>query len=363
MSDVGLNANSGYRNEKFFNRASHSTLELEAPALLKLQNQSPGLKIFTPSSPDFATLNQYFLLDLAPHPLAICRPTNGEQVAHIVRFAVSENIDFTVRAGGHDSWGRSAVDGAIIIDMREIDETVLAQDRKSARIGGGTIGGNLTGFLAPHGLVAVQGGCSSVGYTNWAACGGYSSLNGSFGLGCDQILGARIVNSEGEIIDADEEVLWGLRGGGCNFGVVVSMDIQVHELPTMLAGLVIFPIAEAKKILLHYDELLKTDFPDAYGGLMGLLAIPSLGTVLMMMFTWSSIELDAGRKFLEKVRSLGTVVMDTVSESEQDFALLFEATYSLTKRRENDTNFINSYLSRMDRGRQSIQSHSHLYQH
>jgi hypothetical protein len=317
MSDTGAKVNSEYRNEKFFDRASHSTLELEVPALLKLQSQSPGLKIFTPSSHDFATLNQYFLLDLAPHPLAICRPTNDEQVAHIVQFAVSENIYFTVRAGGHDSWGRSAVDGAIIIDMREIDEIVLAQDRKSARIGGGTIGGNLTKFLAPHGLVAVQGGCSSVGYTNWAACGGYSSLNGSFGLGCDQILGARIVNSEGEIIDADEEVLWGLRGGGCNFGVVVAMDIQVHELPTMLAGLVIFPIAEAKQILLVYGELLKTDFPDAYGGLMGFLAIPTLGTVLMMMFTWSSIDLDAGRRFLEKVRSLGTVVMDTVSESEQ----------------------------------------------
>jgi hypothetical protein len=317
MSDAGLKANSGYRNENFFDRVSHSALESEAPALLKLQNQSPGLKIFTPSSSDFATLNQYFLLDLAPRPLAICRPTNDEEVADIVRFAVSENIDFTVRAGGHDSWGRSAVDGAIIIDMREIDEIVLAQDRKSVRIEGGTIGSNLTNFLAPHGLVAVQGGCASVGYTNWAACGGYSSLNGSFGLGCDQILGARIVNSEGEIIDADEEVLWGLRGGGCNFGVVVSMDIQVHELPTMLAGLVIFPIAEAKTILLDYGQLLKTEFPDAYGGLMGLLAIPNLGTVLMMMFNWSSIDLDAGRKFLGKIRSLGTVVMDTVSESEQ----------------------------------------------
>jgi hypothetical protein len=317
MSDEGATANSACRNEQFFNGASHATLELEAPVLLELQKESPGLKIFTPSSLDFATLNQYFLLDLAPRPLAICRPTNDDQVAHIVRFGVSQNIEFTVRTGGHDSWGRSAVDGAIIIDMREIDNAVLAEDRKSARIGGGTISGNLTKFLAPQGLVAVQGGCSSVGYTNWAACGGYSSLNGSFGLGCDQILGARIVNSDGEIIDADEEILWGLRGGGCNFGVVVSMDIKVYELPTMLAGLIIFPIVEVKKILIDYSHLLKTDFPEAYGGVMGLLAIPNLGTVLMMMFTWSSADLDTGRSFLEKIRGLGTVVMDTVSESKQ----------------------------------------------
>ncbi len=200
--------------------------------------------------------------------------------------------------------------------MRELDSIVLADDKKSVRIGGGTISENLTKFLAPHGLVAVQGGCSSVGYTNWAACGGYSTLNGSFGLGCDQILGARIVNAEGEVVDADEETLWGLRGGGCNFGVVVSLDVRVYKLEKILAGLVVFPITEAKEILMGYRRVLEEGFPDAYGGLMGLLAIPGLGTVLMFMFTWSSEDLEAGWEFLGKLKGLGKAVMDTVKESE-----------------------------------------------
>lgn len=320
---VKITPDLGCRNQQALNGVSKATLELDAPALLNLQEQSPILKIVTPSHPSFSALNGYFHLDLKPQVLAICRPQNEQQVADIVRFAVSANIPFTVRVGGHDSWGRSGIDDAIIIDMREMDEIVLADDKKSVRIGGGTISGNLTKFLEPHGLVAVQGGCSSVGYTNWAACGGYGSMNGSFGLGCDQILGARVVTAEGEIADADEELLWGLRGGGCNFGVVIAMDVRVYNLPRIAAGLIAFPITEARKVLLGYRELLDHDFPEAFGGLMGLMVIPGLGAVLMMMFTWSSVDLDIGMKYAEKVRGLGTVVLDTVTESKIGFPSFF----------------------------------------
>jgi len=140
-------------------------------------------------------------------------------------------------------------------------------------------------------------------------------MNGSFGLGCDQILGARVVNGEGEVVDADEEMLWGLRGGGCNFGVVTSLDVRVYSLPRMLAGLIIFPIAEARKVLVGYKELLDHDFPEAFGGLMGVMMIPGLGTVLAVMFTWYSVDLETGMKYAEKIRGLGKVVMDTVSET------------------------------------------------
>jgi hypothetical protein len=238
--------------------SSAALIEREAPILSPLlasspHPSSPDLKIYTPSDPTFKTLNTYFHLDLSAQPLAIVRPTSIDQVSHIISFATRNAIPFTVRCGGHDSWGRSAVSGALTIDLRELDEITLSSDHKSVRIGGGVISGNLTSFLAPYGLVAVQGGCSSVGYTNWAATGGYGTLNGRFGMGCDQIVGARIVNAKGEVVDAD--------------------------------------------------------------GLMGLMAIPGVGTVLMFMFNWASEDLAAGWQFLEKIRGLGKVVMDTVKES------------------------------------------------
>jgi FAD/FMN-containing dehydrogenase len=292
-----------------------SILEKDAPALVSLQASSPDLKIYTPSHLSFLSLNTYFHLDLTPSPLAILRPTTQLQVSQIISFATANSIPFTVRSGGHDSWGRSAVSDALILDLRELDEMVLSEDKKSVKIGGGVISEILTKFLAPHGLVAVQGGCSSVGYTNWAATGGYGTLNGRFGMGCDQILGARVVNGEGDVVDANEEMLWGLRGGGCNFGVVVSLDVKVHRLEKILAGLLAFPITQAREVLLGYRKVMEGEVSNAYGGLMGLMAIPGVGKVLMFMFTWASEDLAAGWEFLVKLRCLGEAVMDTVKES------------------------------------------------
>ncbi|PMD36579.1 FAD-binding domain-containing protein [Hyaloscypha variabilis F] len=315
MTTPATNADATLRTPPALPGSSVSALELEAPILLKLQTTSPSLKIYTPSHPSFKIINTYFNLSLTAHPLAITRPTNTLQISQILSFTSTHSIPFTVRSGGHDSYGRSAISGSLIIDVRELDEIVLSSDQTSVRIGGGVISENLTKFLAPHGLVAVQGGCSSVGYTNWAACGGYGTLNGRFGMGCDQIIGARVVNYNGDVVDADEEMLWGLRGGGCAFGAVVSLDIKVYRLQKMLAGLLAFPIAEAREVLSSYRDLLGKVCPDAYGGLMGLMAIPGVGKVLMFMFTWASEDLEAGSAFLGELRNLGKVVMDTVKET------------------------------------------------
>lgn len=70
----------------------------------------------------------------------------------------------------------------------------------------------------------------TVGYTGWATLGGYGPFAANFGLGVDQIVGARVVNGNGELIDADQDMLKGIRGGGGNLGVVVQLTIKVYPL-------------------------------------------------------------------------------------------------------------------------------------
>jgi hypothetical protein len=107
-----------------------------------------------------------------------------------------------------------------------------------------------------------------------------------------------------------------LRGGGCNFGVVTSMTIKVHDIPKFLAGLIVFPIHEAKKVLLGYQEILDTDFPDPFGGELGFMNFPGAGHVLTFIFSWASSDFDAGLKYAEKIRGLGPVAMDTIAPRE-----------------------------------------------
>ena len=193
---------------------------------------------------------------------------------------------------------------------------MLSSDRSSVKIGGGTITLNLARFLEPHNLVAAPGNYHSVGYAGWATCGGYGALGGSLGMGCDQILAAEIVTPSGDIVQADEETLWGLRGGGCNFGVVTELSIQVHRLERILAGTIMFKFDDAKSVLAGHKALLEDGLPTAASGNFGFFRIPGPpGVVLSMSFTWGSDDLEQGKKFLDKVRGLGKPIRDTVIES------------------------------------------------
>lgn len=127
-------------------------------------------------------------------------------------------------------FNRSFANGAVTIDMRDIAYVKVDKESQSARVGGGILIQDLIAQLDKEGLVTATGTIPVVGYVGWATHGGYGILSPNYGLGADQILGARVVNAQGEIIDADEKLLKGIRGGGGTFGVIVELTIKVYPL-------------------------------------------------------------------------------------------------------------------------------------
>ena len=229
---------------------------------------------------------------------------------------MSSKIQFTVRAGGHDDSGRSCVQDSLVIDVREMDRISLRQDRTSVTVGAGTLSDNLRRFLDSHSLMGTTGVCKTVGVVNWAAGGGYGPFNGVFGLGVDQILSARLVDAKGQIADADAETLWGIRGGGGNFGVIVELTMKVYPAPPILAGMISFPISEARQVLVKYQAILDEEYPDAWGGGLAILRVPGLGGLVTFFASWLSVDFKKGEEFLSRIRGLGSVVLDTISRSE-----------------------------------------------
>jgi len=126
--------------------------------------------------------------------------------------------------------GRSIHEDALTIDVRELAHVIVSADKTTARVGGGILTQNLTELLAKYDLVTPVGGIGTIGYTGWAIYGGYGSLTANFGLGVDNIVGAKIVNAKGEIVDADSELLKGIRGAGGAFGVIVELEVKVYKL-------------------------------------------------------------------------------------------------------------------------------------
>ena len=98
----------------------------------------------------------------------------------------------------------------MILDIGELNQIILAEDRKSVTIGGGVQTGPLVDFLDAKGLVTPCTLAGIVGHLGWAFMGGFGPLVNTFGLGVDQIIAAKIITADGEVNEADSELLWGI---------------------------------------------------------------------------------------------------------------------------------------------------------
>jgi FAD/FMN-containing dehydrogenase len=117
--------------------------------------------------------------------------------------------------------------------MRAISSIDIATDRQSATVGGGCLLNRVATRLWHQGLGTLVGTIPSVGYVGWAVYGGYGPFSPRWGLGVDQVIGATIVNADGEIIKADANVLKGIRGAGGIFGIIADLTIKVYPLKTV----------------------------------------------------------------------------------------------------------------------------------
>jgi FAD/FMN-containing dehydrogenase len=189
--------------------------------------QDIGVQYVSPSSPDFDHVRKVYFAGGA-RPSGVARPATAEQVASIVRLCIAHKLPFAVRTGGHDCQNRSIVDGALSIDMRLIDHVAVSNDRKTARIGGGVLSGALLDKLWQEKLTLPTGNVGWVGWVGWATLGGYGPTSSAYGLGVDQIVGAKIVNAKGELVTASSRELRGIRGAGGNFGVIVEVTSTIY---------------------------------------------------------------------------------------------------------------------------------------
>ncbi|KAI1503402.1 FAD-binding domain-containing protein [Biscogniauxia marginata] len=279
-----------------------------------LSQQHPDIKLLTRSSPEFEGVSACFV-KRNDVPLAIVRPQTAEHVQALVRYCVENGVDFVVRSGGHDCAGRSQVHDALTIDMRDIKYVRVSEDQKTARVGGGVIFRGLTTELDARGLVTPVGTVASVGYVGWATLGGYGPFSTSHGLGVDQIVGARLVNSKGELVDASDELLKGIRGGGGIFGIIVELTIKVYPLKEILVSLLVFESSDLKATWSSYTDgyeklLAEQPLPRALQLQPFGIELPNLGKVLAVGATWTAADHEEGRKWMNKVASFGNCLMN-----------------------------------------------------
>src|SRR5262245_534991 len=189
-------------------------------------------------------------------PFAVAHCRTVEEVQRAVCAARDCDIPISVRGGGHDWAGRALCDG-LVIDLSGMNRVEAYGENCTAGVGGGARASDVLRAIASENLAAVTGSVGAVGMAGLTLGGGYGPLIGRYGLAADNLLAAEVVLADGSIVTAtkDTELLWALRGGGGNFGVVTDMHIQLHHLPTVHSGVLIYPFAEGKAVLSACAEI------------------------------------------------------------------------------------------------------------
>ncbi|WBC16689.1 FAD-binding oxidoreductase [Micromonospora sp. WMMA1998] len=236
-------------------------------------------------------------------PLAVLRCATPADVQAGVRTAREKGLPLSVRGGGHDWAGRALTDGGLTLDLSPMRQVSVDPATAVATVAGGATSADLAAAAQRAGLVAVTGTAGSVGMAGLTLGGGYGPLSGRFGLAADNLLSADVVLADGTSVTADEErdpeLLWALRGGGGNFGVVTSMRIRLHTVPTILAGMIMF----GSDVLPELEESLLRG-PDELTVQAGFITAPTGGSALFVAPTWCG-EPEAGTKVLQRLTELG----------------------------------------------------------
>ncbi|MET7669182.1 FAD-binding oxidoreductase [Micromonospora luteifusca] len=275
-----------------------------------------GDRLHEPGDPGFVTTTRLWNGAVRRAPVLVAQCLNDDEVADAVRIAARCHLALSVRSGGHDWAGRALRDGGLVLDLTGLRDVRVDPDAATVTIGGGATAAELLAAARAYDLVVPTGVVGDVGMAGLTLAGGYGPLCGRFGLSLDNLLGAEVVLAGGRRVTADPrhdaELYWALRGGGGNLGIVTELRFRAHRLPAVLAGMIMFTLAEAPAVLRGYGALI-AEAPDELTVMAGFLPGPAGEPVVFVCPFYSGPDLDVGLPWLERLRALGTPLVDQIA--------------------------------------------------
>jgi FAD/FMN-containing dehydrogenase len=250
------------------------------------------------------------------HPALIARCEGVTDVVNSIDFARAHELRVAIRGGGHSISGKSVCDGGLMIDTSNMNSVRVNRRDATARADGGCLEGHIDHETSLFGLATTGGIVSHTGAAGLTLGGGFGRLCRKFGMTCDNLIGADIVTVDGTYRhvsnEENQELLWGLKGGGGNFGVVTALDYQLHKQdPVVIAGDLLFGWADARNVLSYYAEH-GNDLPDELNLNVKLLTTLDGERQIAVEAIWSGSPEDADRA-LQGLRSAGKPLSDTVT--------------------------------------------------
>ncbi len=304
-----------------------STGDTVAPAFVRQGLSIPQLRaalkgrVIAPDDPEYDMARTVFLGGVDRRPAVIIRVADETDVSRVVSLARGTGLELAIRSGGHSGAGHSVSEGGIVLDLSDMRALDIDVERRTAWAQTGLTAGAYTSAAGAHGLATGFGDTGSVGIGGITLGGGVGYLVRKHGLTIDNLLAAEIVTADGRLLRADDEtnrdLFWAIRGGGGNFGVATRFQFRLHEVDTVVGGMLILP-ATPDVIASFVAEAEAA--PEELSGIANVMPAPPMpfvpaeyhGQLVVMAILVHAGDGEAGQRAVAPFRALATPIVDMV---------------------------------------------------
>jgi FAD/FMN-containing dehydrogenase len=257
------------------------------------------------------------------YPAIIARCVSVTDVAHAIGIAKGAGLVLAVRGGGHNVAGFGTCQDGMVVDLSLMQGVQVDQQSRTARVQGGATWGVFDRKTNRFGLATPGGQVSTTGIGGLTLGGGIGWLTRKHGLSCDNLISVQVITADGDVVTANpgenEDLFWGVRGGGGNFGVVTAFEYRLHPVNKVLAGLVLHPLSRARRVLQFFRDyaaeapnevsLFATFRTPPVGG--SFTEIDSAAPVLGIGVCYAASP-DVGEKVIRPLRTFGAPTADQI---------------------------------------------------
>ena len=293
---------------------------LSQEAIAALRTKIRG-DLIQPGDPLYDTARKVYNAMIDKHPALIVRCVDTADVSSAVEFGYEQGLDIAVRGGSHNGPGLSSVEGGLVIDLSRMRGIHVDLEKKTVRVEGGALWGDVDHATYPFGLAVPTGFLSTTGVGGLTLGGGIGYLARRYGLTIDNLLSADIILADGCLVtaskDQNEDLFWAIRGGGGNFGVVTSFLFQGRPVKTVYGGPMFWPLEDTADILAYWQDLI-LKAPDELNGWFGLATVPPVAPFpeiyqlkKMCLITWCYTgPLEKAEEVFKPIRSFRQPAID-----------------------------------------------------
>ncbi|MBA3584029.1 MAG: FAD-binding oxidoreductase, partial [Gemmatimonadetes bacterium] len=278
-------------------------------------------RVIAPDDAGYDEARAVFYGGIDRRPAVITRVASAADVSQVVSLARETGLNLAVRSGGHSLAGHSVSDGGIVLDLSDMKALQIDTEQRTAWAETGLTAGEYTTVAGTHGLATSFGDTGSVGIGGITLGGGVGYLVRKYGLTIDDLLAADVVTADGRLLRVDAEthpdLFWAIRGGGGNFGVATRFRFRLHEVDTIVGGMLLLPatpdvidsfVAEAEAA------------PEELSAIANIMPAPPMpfvpaehhGRLIIMPMLVYAGELEAGERAIAPFRALATPLADTI---------------------------------------------------